>query len=73
MSGAPSRLQYRSHLFTLSMALVVALAYYDIFVNEGFTLGTWLAPPMDWLFMAANVVLLFYRCPRRPSRYRFCC
>ncbi len=60
MSGASSKLRYRGRLFALSMTLVVALAYYDIFRNEGFTLGTWLASPMDWLFIAANVVLLFY-------------
>jgi len=42
------------------MALVVALAYYDLRVDDGFTLGTWLATPMDWLFIAANVVLVFY-------------
>lgn len=60
MSGTPSRLRYRSQLFVLTMALVAALAYDDLFVSEGFTLGTWLATPMDWLFIAANVVLLFY-------------
>ena len=60
MSASPSRLQYRGRLFVLTMAVVVAAAVYDIRINQGFTLGSWLATPLDWLFIAANVVLLFY-------------
>ena len=60
MSDASTRLRYRGPLFLLSMALVLAAAFYDLRVDEGFTVGTWLASPLDWLFIAANVVLLFY-------------
>lgn len=60
MSDATTRLRYRGPLFLLTMVLTVAAAFYDLRINEGFTVGTWLATPLDWLFIAANVVLLFY-------------
>lgn len=60
MSDATSRLSYRGPLFLLTMGAVVAAAVYDLRFDEGYTLGTWLASPLDWLFIAANVVLLFY-------------
>lgn len=43
---------------TISALLIVAGAsYYDLIVSEGYTVGTWLARPLDWLFIAANVLL----------------
>jgi peptide/nickel transport system permease protein len=56
----PSGLRSRGPLFLLTMSFVVAAAFYDLNINQGFTVGTWLASPLDWLFIAANVVLLFY-------------
>jgi len=50
----------RIPLSIVVLAVVVALALYDTQVNDGYTIGTWLASPLDWLFILANVVLLFY-------------
>jgi peptide/nickel transport system permease protein len=52
--------RYRVELSAVTMAVVVALALYDLHVNDGFTVGTWLASELDWLFIASNVVVLFY-------------
>lgn len=60
MPRSPGWRRYRVELSVVTMVAVVALALYDLRVNEGFTVGTWLATPLDWMFIAANVVLLFY-------------
>lgn len=60
MPSTGSRLPSRHGFFLLTMGAVIAAAVYDLHINEGFTVGTWLATPLDWLFIAAHVVLLFY-------------
>lgn len=50
----------RNGVFILVFSIVVAIGFYDLFVRKGYTLGRWLASPLDWLFIAANVVLVFY-------------
>ncbi|MFW5935091.1 MAG: hypothetical protein ACOCQL_04500, partial [Halolamina sp.] len=50
----------RVPLSIVVLAAVAALALYDTQVNDGYTVGTWLMSPLDWLFVLANVVLLFY-------------
>lgn len=52
--------RHRVELSFVALALVAALALYDTQVNDGYTIGTWLASTLDWLFVASNVVLLFY-------------
>lgn len=37
-----------------------AWAVYDLFVDTGFTVGTWLAHPLDWLFGYAMLVFGFF-------------
>lgn len=50
----------RIELSAVVMAAVAVSALYDLRIDDGYTVGTWLATPLDWLFIAANVVLLFY-------------
>lgn len=54
------RLPSRHALFAVTITVVGVAAYYDLAINPGFTIGTWLASPLDWLFAGANVVLLYY-------------
>ncbi|MFW5939909.1 MAG: ABC transporter permease [Halolamina sp.] len=60
MSPALDWRRNRIPLSIVVLAGVAALALYDTQVNDGYTIGTWLAAPLDWLFILANVVLLFY-------------
>lgn len=46
--------------FAAAMLFVATVAGYDTFINDGYTVGTWLARPLDWLFVAANVVFVSY-------------
>jgi len=60
MSPALDWRRHRVQLSIVVLAGIVALTLYDTQINDGFTIGTWSASPLDWLFIAANAVLLFY-------------
>jgi peptide/nickel transport system permease protein len=50
----------RTPLFISTTAALVAWICYDAFLNDGFTLGTWLAEPLEWLFILSLIVFGFY-------------
>ncbi|MGZ0746463.1 ABC transporter permease [Haloparvum sp. AD34] len=52
--------RHRTGLFVVVLGAVAAVALFDLLVRDGFTVGTWRATPLDWLFIAAHVPLLFY-------------
>lgn len=52
--------RYRTVCFVGSVVAVAGVALFDLLVRDGFTVGTWLAAPLDWLFIGAHAPLLFY-------------
>lgn len=60
--------------FALATVALLAWAGYDLVLNDGFTLGTWLAKPLDWLlFLSLDVFVFFVVVPlaTRPARTRY--
>ncbi|MEF8773421.1 MAG: ABC transporter permease [Halobacteriales archaeon] len=45
--------------FVVTTILLGAWAGHDLVVNDGYTVGTWLAEPIDWLFLLSVNVFLF--------------
>ena len=56
----PTWRRVRFSAVLLGLVLVGVIAWYDLTVRDGYTIGTWLARPLDWLFIASNVILLGY-------------
>ena len=59
--AALARLATGRHLaFAVGFVALSAWAAYDLWLNPGFTIGTWLAHPLDWLFAYAALVFVCY-------------
>ncbi|MFB6155962.1 MAG: ABC transporter permease [Haloferacaceae archaeon] len=54
------RFSTRAAGFLLGAVALGAWAWYDAVVNEGFTLGTWLAGPLDWVFLLSVLALVWF-------------
>ena len=46
--------------FLVSAVALAVWAAYDTWVNDGYTLGTWLAGPLDWVFLLSVLGFLFF-------------
>lgn len=56
----PDWRRLRSVAFLIAALLLGCWAGYDAFLHDGYTLGTWLAAPMDWLFLLSLLIVVCF-------------
>jgi peptide/nickel transport system permease protein len=54
------RFSTRAAAFLVSAVALGVWAAYDAWVNDGYTLGTWLADPLDWVFLLSVLGFVFF-------------